>query len=55
MTGRKSESAEEMRMRILGSRMALTSEKRLKRLRLKKTPARRNMMTEAATMETSLL
>mgnify|MGYP006951660856 CR=1 FL=1 len=48
MTGRKRESALESTTRTLGSRMALVSERPLKRLRLKKSAARTNMMMEVS-------
>jgi hypothetical protein len=55
MTGRKRESEVERKSRTLGLRMALMSERRLKRLRLKKSVARANMTTDVATMVASFL
>jgi hypothetical protein len=53
MTGRKRESEVERKRRTLGLRMALKSETLLKRLRLKKSAARTNMMIELVTMVAS--
>jgi hypothetical protein len=55
MTGRKRDIEVERKRRTLGLRMALRTDKRLKRLRVKKRTASMNMTTEVNTMVTSFL